>query len=118
VLAAIGTVESDNGQSKAAGVQSGQSPSGAEGPMQFEPGTFAAYAVWADRSRKLSPYDAEDAIFTAARMLCADGAAGGSAAGIKRAILAYNHSAAYVSDVQAIAARYTTAARVAAKPAS
>jgi membrane-bound lytic murein transglycosylase B len=118
VLAAIGTVESDNGQSKAAGVQSGQSPSGAEGPMQFEPGTFAAYAVWADRSRKLSPYDAKDAIFTAARMLCADGAAGGSAAGIKRAILAYNHSAAYVSDVQAIAARYTTAARVAAKPAS
>jgi hypothetical protein len=40
VLAAIGTVESDNGQSTLPGVQSGANPVGAEGPMQFEPAMF------------------------------------------------------------------------------
>jgi hypothetical protein len=41
VLAGIGTVESDNGQSDAPGVHSGANFAGAEGPMQFEPATFA-----------------------------------------------------------------------------
>jgi len=41
VLAAIGTVESDSGRSTAPGVASGANPAGAEGPMQFEPATFA-----------------------------------------------------------------------------
>jgi hypothetical protein len=41
VLAAIGTVESDNGQSNLPGVHSGANSAGAEGPMQFEPATFA-----------------------------------------------------------------------------
>ena len=41
VLAAIGTVESDNGQSTLAGVHVGANPAGAEGPMQFEPSTFS-----------------------------------------------------------------------------
>lgn len=45
--------------------------------MQFEPATFAEYAVRADRSAKLTPYNPADAIFTAARMLCADGASSG-----------------------------------------
>lgn len=40
VLAAIGTVESDNGQSNLAGVHVGANAAGAEGPMQFEPATF------------------------------------------------------------------------------
>jgi Transglycosylase SLT domain len=114
VLAGIGTMESDNGQSTARGVHSGKNRKGAEGPMQFEPATFAEYAVRADRGRgrgrKLSPYDPKDAIFTAARMLCADGAAGGSARGLRRAIFAYNHAHWYVRDVLAIAARYTAAA--------
>ena len=42
--------------------------------MQFEQATFAEYAVRADPSAKLTPYNPADAIFTAARMLCADGA--------------------------------------------
>ena len=42
VLAGIGKVESDNGQSDAPGVHSGANFAGAEGPMQFEPATFAA----------------------------------------------------------------------------
>ncbi len=41
VLAAIGTVESDNGQSTLPGVHSGTNAAGAEGPMQFEPATFS-----------------------------------------------------------------------------
>src|SRR5580698_1357061 len=43
ILAAIGTIESDNGQSTLTGVHSGANSAGAEGPMQFEPATFAAY---------------------------------------------------------------------------
>ncbi len=40
VLAAIGTVESDNGQSNLPGVHTGANAAGAEGPMQFLPATF------------------------------------------------------------------------------
>jgi cell wall-associated NlpC family hydrolase len=110
VLAGIGEVESDHGQSDASGVHSGANFAGAEGPMQFEPATFAEYAVDADPSAPLSVYDPADAIYTAAAMLCANGAASGTPAGISQAIFAYNHSQAYVADVLAWAARYTTPA--------
>ena len=111
VLAGIGTMESNNGRSNARGVHKGKNRKGAEGPMQFEPATFAEYAVKADPSRKLTPYDPADAIFTAARMLCANGAAGGSPRGLRRAIFAYNHACWYVRDVLAIASRYTASVR-------
>jgi hypothetical protein len=111
VLAGIGTMESDNGRSTARGVHKGKNRKGAEGPMQFEPSTFVEYAVRADPSRPLTPYDPADAIFTAARMLCADGAAGGSPTRIRQAIFAYNHACWYVRDVLAIATRYTAAVR-------
>ena len=111
VLAGIGRMESNNGRSNARGVHRGRNRKGAEGPMQFEPATFAEYAVRADLAHKLTPYDPEDAIFTAARMLCADGARGGSPKGLRGAIFAYNHAHWYVRDVLAIAARYTAAAR-------
>jgi cell wall-associated NlpC family hydrolase len=110
VLAGIGTVESDNGQSDAPGVRSGANFAGAEGPMQFEPATFAEYAVDADHSVPLSVYDPADAIYTAAAMLCANGAASSTQAGIRQAVFAYNHSQAYVGDVLAWAARYSTPA--------
>jgi cell wall-associated NlpC family hydrolase len=108
VLAVIGKVESDHGRSDAPGVHSGANFAGAEGPMQFEPATFAEYAVRADPSGPLSVYDAADAIYTAAAMLCANGAAVGAPAGISQAIFAYNHSHSYVASVLAWAARYTT----------
>jgi hypothetical protein len=111
VLAGIGTMESDNGRSHARGVYHGRNRKGAEGPMQFEPATFAEYAVRADRSARLTPYDPADAIFTAARMLCADGAAGGSTRGLRGAIFAYNHAHWYVRDVLALAAGYAAEAR-------
>lgn len=67
--------------------------------MQFEPATFAQYAVNAGAPAKLSPYDPADAIYTAAAMLCANGAAAGTEAGIRQAIYAYNHAQWYVTDV-------------------
>jgi hypothetical protein len=108
-LAGIGTEESGNGRSSARGVHKGKNRKGAEGPMQFEAPTFREYAVRADRSARLTPYDPKDAIFSAARMLCADGAAKGTAKGLKSAIFAYNHAHWYVRAVLAIAARYTAA---------
>ena len=80
------------------------------GGRKFEPATFAEYAVRADRSARLTPYNPQDAIFSAARMLCADGARGGTRQGVRGAIFAYNHAHWYVRDVLAIAGRYTAAA--------
>jgi len=118
VLAGIGKVESDHGRSEAPGVHSGANFAGAEGPMQFEPASFARYAVKADPTRPPSVYDPADAIYTAAAMLCANGAASGTPAGISRAIFAYNHSQAYVASVLAWAARYTTPAPAGAAAAA
>lgn len=98
VLAAIGTVESDSGRSTAPGVASGSNAAGAEGPFQFEPATFAAYAtVGPGGARPASPYDPVDAAYTAATMLCTDG--GGSASGLRGAVFAYNHDQTYVATV-------------------
>ncbi len=106
VLAGIGKIESDHGRSTAPGVHSGANNAGAEGPMQFLPATFGDYAVNADPGRQLTPYDPADAIYTAARMLCANGARGGSTAGIEQAVYAYNHAGWYVSSVMSWAAQY------------
>ena len=107
VLAGIGKVESDHGQSGLPGVHAGANTAGAEGPMQFLPATFGEFAVDADPAQPVSPYDPADAIYTAARMLCADGARGGRPAGINQAIFAYNHASWYVAEVLSWAARYT-----------
>jgi cell wall-associated NlpC family hydrolase len=101
VLGAIGTVESHSGQSQAAGVGSGANAAGAEGPMQFEPATFAAYAtIGPDGARPASPYDPVDAVYTAAAVLCADGA--GSPSTLRGAVLDYNHSSSYADVVLAL----------------
>ncbi|HXL87948.1 MAG TPA: bifunctional lytic transglycosylase/C40 family peptidase [Streptosporangiaceae bacterium] len=118
VLAGIGTVESGNGESAAPGVHAGANFAGAEGPMQFEPATFTEYAVNADPGQPLSPYDPQDAIWTAAAMLCANGARGGTTAGIRQAVYAYNHATWYVNEVLAWAAKFAqpvTASPVAAQ---
>jgi cell wall-associated NlpC family hydrolase len=109
VLAAIGTVESGNGTSTAAGVHTGANPAGAEGPMQFEPATFAAYAypVPPGGVDPPSPYDPVDAIFAAARDLCANGAANGR--DLPGAVFNYNHDHHYVSQVLSLAQRYEQA---------
>jgi cell wall-associated NlpC family hydrolase len=107
VLAGIGEVETDHGRADLPGVRSGANYAGAEGPMQFEPATFALFAT--GPAQPLSPYDAADAIYTAAKMLCADGASGGSTQGIEDAVYAYNHAGWCVSEVLSWAAKYGTA---------
>ena len=81
--------------------------------MQFEPSTFAAYdqPVPPGGASPPSPYDPTDAVFTAARLLCADGAAGG--ADLSGAVYAYNHSASYVAQVLALAQSYASASTAA-----
>jgi cell wall-associated NlpC family hydrolase len=106
ILAAIGTIESDNGQSSLAGVHSGANGAGAEGPMQFELTTFAAYdePVPPGGATPPSPYDPTDAVYAAARLLCANGGSGG--ADLSGAVYDYNHSTAYVTQVLALAQTY------------
>ena len=74
--------------------------------MQFEPATFAAFArpVPPGGADPPTPYDPTDAVFAAARMLCADGAAEPSRLG--PALFDYNHSGAYVARVLALARSY------------
>jgi len=98
ILAAVGTVETGSGLSTSPGVWSGANSAGAEGPMQFEPATFAAYAtVGPGGVRPASPYDPVDAVYTASALLCADGA--GSEPTLRTAITDYNHSDVYVDTV-------------------
>jgi cell wall-associated NlpC family hydrolase len=106
VLAAIGTVESDNDQSTLPGVHSGANSAGAEGPMQFEPATFAAYdtPIPPGGANPPSPYDPTDAVYAAARMLCANG--GENGANLNQAVYDYNHSDSYVAEVLDLAQTY------------
>jgi cell wall-associated NlpC family hydrolase len=106
VLAGIGTVESSNGTSDLPGVHSGANYAGAEGPMQFEPATFAQYdePVPAGGTDPPSPYDPTDAVYAAARLLCANGAQDG--ADLQGAVFAYNHDSTYVTQVLDLASSY------------
>jgi len=96
VLAAIGQVESHHGRSN------GPSSAGAEGPMQFLPSTFAAYAVDGDHDGTTDIWSPADSIFTAAHYLCANGA--GSPTKLYTAIWHYNHADWYVQLVLRVAA--------------
>jgi cell wall-associated NlpC family hydrolase len=74
--------------------------------MQFEPATFAEYdqPVPPGGADPPSPYDPTDAVYAAARLLCANGA--DNDADIAGAIYAYNHSASYVQEVLSLAQSY------------
>jgi cell wall-associated NlpC family hydrolase len=74
--------------------------------MQFEPGTFAEFGrpVPPGGVSPPSPYDPADAVYAAARMLCAQG--GGSPGRLGQAIYQYNHSGAYVAAVLSQAESY------------
>jgi membrane-bound lytic murein transglycosylase B len=108
LLAAIGQVESGHGRNQ------GPSSAGAVGPMQFMPDTFRAYAVDGDGDGLTDAWDPEDAIFTAARYLCATGVRGGTEAGVHDALFAYNRAEWYVQLV--LATERAIVAAVAATP--
>jgi Transglycosylase SLT domain len=102
VLAAIGQIESGWG------TNTGPSTAGALGPMQFLPSTWAAWGIsgFGDKGPP-NINDPFDAVPSAARYLCAAG--GSTAAGLPRAIFAYNHADWYVSEVLALARQYQQA---------
>ncbi len=89
ILAAINEVETDYGRDLSV------SSAGAEGWMQFLPSTWDQYGVDVNNDGFEDPYNPADAIFAAARYLKA---AGGDT-DIRAAILAYNHSQAYLNSV-------------------
>jgi soluble lytic murein transglycosylase-like protein len=83
VLAAVNYVESRFGRARSA------SPAGAQGPMQFLPGTWRAYGLGGDI------LDPHDAILGAANFL----SSGGAPRRYRRALYYYNHAWPYVDAV-------------------
>jgi hypothetical protein len=100
VLAAIGQIESADGQNM------GPSTAGALGPMQFLPSTWKLWGIdgFGETGQPdiMNPYDA---VPSAARLLCADGAASGGP-GLRAAIFGYNHATWYVNEVLTLAGEY------------
>lgn len=95
LTAAVHVVET--GQS---GTSAVTSYAGAQGPMQFMPGTFRAYGLDADGDGSADITNVNDAILTGANYLRAGGAASGNYVG---ALLTYNHSTRYANHVLGIA---------------
>jgi hypothetical protein len=85
-LAAVELVETRMGRIR------GLSPAGAQGPMQFEPATWAEYGHGSINNQ-------HDSIMAAARLL----AANGGRRSIGRALFAYNPSRSYVAAVESYA---------------
>ncbi len=100
VLAAINRVETSFGRDVR------RSSAGAVGWMQFMPATWGGYGHDADGDGRADPNDPEDAIFSAARLLAANGAARDLAG----AVWLYNHSDRYVRTVLDLARAYAEGA--------
>ena len=121
ILAGIGTVESDNGQSTLPGVHSLSNAFGAAGPMQIGIGgaagnswggapvhpasqTVNGVATDGDGDGIASVYDPADAIAGTAKYLLAHGVLTSASS----AIFAYNHLDSYVQAVQNYASTYAS----------
>jgi murein DD-endopeptidase MepM/ murein hydrolase activator NlpD len=96
VLAAINKVESNWGRNM------GPSSAGAIGWMQFMPSTWLRWGVDASGDGIADPWDAADAIYSAARYL----AAAGGTTDLYRGVYAYNHADWYVNEVLSLADLY------------
>ncbi len=96
VLAAINKVESNFGANM------GPSSAGAVGWMQFMPDTWIRWGVDANGDGVADPWNADDAIYAAARYLNASG----GATDITGALYSYNHADWYVSEVASLANVY------------
>jgi hypothetical protein len=89
ILAAINEIETNYGRNL------NVSTAGAEGWMQFMPGTWKDYGVDGNKDGLADPYSPVDAIFAAARYLKAAGAD----KDLRGAVYAYNHADWYVDSV-------------------
>jgi membrane-bound lytic murein transglycosylase B len=90
-------------------VQSGRTTyARAMGPMQFLPGTWARYASDGDGDGKADVQNLYDASLAAARYLCSGGLNLRDPSQVMTAILRYNNSTAYASNVLGWAAAYAT----------
>ena len=96
VLGAIDKIESNFGRNM------GPSSAGAIGWMQFMPSTWLEWGVDANGDGVADPWNAQDAIYSAARYL----AAAGGASDVRRAVFAYNHADWYVNEVLGLANLY------------
>ena len=109
ILAGIGKVESDDGQTTLPGVNSGTNAFGAAGPMQIgiegaSGNAWATYATVEDGNPPASVYDPADAIAAAAKYLIAHGVQ----QNVPEAIFAYNHADWYVQEVLSWASTYAS----------
>ncbi|MEU6415630.1 lytic transglycosylase domain-containing protein [Microbispora sp. NPDC046933] len=102
VLAAIGQVESSHGRNN------GPSSAGALGPMQFMPATWKAYGVDGDGDGEADIWSPYDAVPSAAKYLCANGAGAGGDK-LRKSVWFYNHSWDYVNKVLSLADAYARA---------
>ena len=99
LLAGVGMEETHHGAITAT------SSAGARGLMQFMPATFATYGVDGDGDGRASITNPADSIYSAANYLTATGVTRGPA-GVRAALLAYNHATWYVNDVLHYAGTY------------
>jgi murein DD-endopeptidase MepM/ murein hydrolase activator NlpD len=93
VLAAINKVESNFGRNM------GPSSAGAIGWMQFMPDTWLRWGADYSGDGVADPWNAKDAVFSAARYL----AAAGGANDVSRGVFSYNHAQWYVDEVLSLA---------------
>ena len=103
VLAAINKIESNFGRNM------GPSSAGAIGWMQFMPSTWERWGTDATGDGLADPWNAEDAIYSAARYL----AAAGGRDDLYRGVYAYNHAHWYVKDVLDLARTYGSGSEIA-----
>ena len=96
LLASINKIESNFGRNM------GPSSAGAVGWMQFMPDTWLRWGMDGSGDGFADPWNAEDAVYSAARYL----AAAGGRFDLQLAVFAYNHAQWYVDQVLQLAALY------------
>ncbi len=99
LLAGVGMEETGQGRNNH------QSTAGAQGLMQFMPATFARYGVDGNGDGKIDIHNHADSAYSTAHALSEFGVKDG-AAGVRKALLSYNHATWYVNDVLYYAAGY------------